>query len=86
MSRYEVRHPDVDTPHPQFDTWEEALAAQVRWNKEVSGHKARKIPASEIPIEFECIKCGDTYTDWPNQKPGECFDCFAARELAGKEF
>lgn len=86
MKPYEVRHPDGDPPHPQFDTWREAINAQVKWNKECPGHKARKIPTTEIPIDVQCIKCGDTYTGWPDQKPGECFDCFAARELAREEF
>ena len=27
---------------PKFKTWQEALDAQVKWNKELSGHRDRK--------------------------------------------
>ena len=39
---YEVYHPEGDTLPPTFATWGEALAAQVRWNKECPGHVARR--------------------------------------------
>ena len=57
MDLYEVTHPDGDMPHPTFETWIEALAAQKEWNKDVPGHKARKIQKSEIPVEIECVNC-----------------------------
>lgn len=81
MKPYEVRHPDGDLPHPQFDTWQQALAAQKEWNKEVPGHKARKIPVSEIPMEHTCPKCKGVFTGWPHEKGSECIDCFAAAEF-----
>jgi len=80
MHLYEVTHPDSDRPHPTFNTWAEALAAQKEWNKEVSGHKARKIQPSEIPVDIECVNCKGVFIGWPHQKGDECFDCFAARE------
>lgn len=41
---YTVYHEDADPNEipPYFKTWGEALAAQKEWNKEVSGHRARK--------------------------------------------
>ena len=39
---YEVYHPEAGEPAPCFKTWEKALAMQVRWNKIVPGHRARK--------------------------------------------
>lgn len=45
--KYEVYHSDGykmtgKTP-PKFKTWKEATEKQNEWNKEVPGHKARKI-------------------------------------------
>lgn len=40
---YEVYHPEGRGAPPRFKTWAEALAAQKKWNKEISGHKARKV-------------------------------------------
>lgn len=82
MKPYEVRHPEGEPPHPQFNTWSEALAAQKKWNIDCPGHKARKIPKSEIPVELTCPTCGEKFTGWPDDTGSECFDCFAARELA----
>lgn len=39
---YEVRHPDAESGAPTFATWEEAVSAQVKWNKEIPGHRAGK--------------------------------------------
>lgn len=40
---YEVIHPDSEVNYtPKFATWKEALTAQKKWNRELSGHKARK--------------------------------------------
>jgi hypothetical protein len=41
---YEVVFVDdeSETASPKFRTWKEALDAQVKWNKELSGHRARK--------------------------------------------
>lgn len=42
---YEVINPDAEGPEqqpPKFKTWAEARDAAVRWNREVSGHVARK--------------------------------------------
>tara|TARA_B100002049_G_scaffold218354_1_gene185443 strand:- start:193 stop:384 length:192 start_codon:yes stop_codon:yes gene_type:complete len=36
----EMSPADVGVPQPKFKTWGEALAAQVKWNKDVPGHKA----------------------------------------------
>lgn len=41
--KYEVYHPEAEGPTPKFSTWIDALWAQSQWNKEVPGHKARKI-------------------------------------------
>lgn len=43
---YMVYHPDAEGEPPKFATWKEALAAQVKWNKECPGHVAfrRRIP------------------------------------------
>lgn len=81
---YEVRHPDSDLPYPKFDTWEKALEAQKNWNKECLGHKARKIPKEEIPMELTCPECTGTFTGWPHEKGNICFGCFADKELAAK--
>jgi len=81
VNRYEVRHPDGHPPHPTFKTWNEAVSAQKKWNKDYPGHRARKIPESEIPIEHKCPSCGDSFTGWPDEKGRVCFGCFAAKEL-----
>ncbi|NIB44847.1 hypothetical protein HBA55_35025 [Pseudomaricurvus alkylphenolicus] len=39
---YEVYHPEGGGPPPKFRSWADALAAQKEWNREVSGHIARK--------------------------------------------
>ena len=41
---YEVEYlgDESDAIPPKFKTWKEALDAQVKWNKELSGHRARK--------------------------------------------
>lgn len=41
--KYEVYHPEGEGPTPKFYTWVDALRAQAQWNKELPGHKARKI-------------------------------------------
>ena len=38
----EVYHPEAPGPAVWFGTWKEALAMQVKWNKIVPGHIARK--------------------------------------------
>jgi hypothetical protein len=43
LKQYEVYHEDGGYPTPKFTTWEEALTMQVKWNQEVSGHRARRI-------------------------------------------
>jgi hypothetical protein len=41
---YEVVFEDYESEatSPKFKTWQEALDAQVKWNKELSGHRDRK--------------------------------------------
>jgi len=39
---YEVWHPEGEGRPPRFRTWREARAKQVEWNRDVSGHRARK--------------------------------------------
>jgi len=81
MDRYEVIHPEGPAPHPSFKTWVEALAAQKEWNKEMPGHRARKIPLCETPVEHTCPSCGGAFTGWRDQKGRECFECFAEKSL-----
>jgi hypothetical protein len=39
---YVVVHPDALFYPPTFKEWKEALLSQVRWNCDLSGHRARK--------------------------------------------
>lgn len=39
---YEVWHPDAEGPTPKFATWFDALTHQVKWNRELPGHVARR--------------------------------------------
>jgi len=35
-------HPDYDGNSRKFKTWSEAIASQVKWNRDIKGHIARR--------------------------------------------
>jgi len=39
---FEVFHPDSECNSRKFKTWSEAIAAQVKWNRDIKGHIARR--------------------------------------------